>query len=169
MVSGLYQSPTRVIEFSKRYYDDLNIVIGNRMRNLGVPEIMIGIQGYPGLDERAFTRFPMTQIGGNINPTVMSGMRCGIALDHGVLDASHPRMSQIPTWSAGSLRDRIDSAIVHEFIEATLVPPSGMIGLAAVDWLHREAVQRAPDYIMPITSRARRILQEYRQALRLGP
>ena len=169
MASGPYQSPDSVIDFTTRYYAELNIVLGNRMRQLGVPEDMIGIRSYPGLDEGPFVRFPSTQIGGNLNPNVMPGRQAGVALDHGIFDVAHPRMTRISSWSRSTLRDRVDTAIVHEYIEATLRPPSHLKGLAAVDWLHNEAVRRAPDTTMPITARARRILTEYRQAAGLAP
>jgi hypothetical protein len=169
MASGPYQSPNSVIDFTTRYYDDLNRVAGNRMRQLGVPDDMIGIRNYPGIDEGPFVRFPSTQVGGNVNPHVMPGRQAGIALDHGVLDAAHPRMGNVPSWGRATLRDRMDAAIVHEYIEATLRPSSNLRGHAAVDWLHNEAIRRAPDTTMPITPGARQILTEYRQAAGLAP
>jgi hypothetical protein len=60
---GPYQSPQSIIEFTTRYYDDLNRVVANRLRQLGIPDDMIGIRNYPGLDEGAFVRFPSTRIG----------------------------------------------------------------------------------------------------------
>ena len=72
-------------------------------------------------------------------------------------------------WSNGTLRDRVDAVIVHEYVEANLQPPPNLRGQAAVDWLHNEAIKRAPDTTMPITAGAKRILTEYRQAAGLGP
>jgi hypothetical protein len=169
MASGPYQSPKSIIDFANRYADDLNTVVGNRMRQLGVPEAMIGIRNYPGLDDGAFTRFPSTQIGGNINPNLVPGHQAGIALDHGIFDAAHPTMSNVPSWARATLRDRMDAAIVHEYIEATLQPPSNLSGGAAADWLHNEAIRRAPNTPMPITLGARRILTVYRQVVGLAP
>lgn len=169
MASGPYQSPSSIINFTTRYYDDLNTVVGNRMRKLGVPDAMIGIRNYPGLDEGPFVRFPSTQIGGNINPNIVPGRQAGIALDHGILDAAHPRMGNVPSWGTATLRDRMDASIVHEYIEATLRPPLSLTGQAAVDWLHKEAIRRAPSTSMPVTPTARRILTEYRQAMGLVP
>jgi hypothetical protein len=169
MPSSPYQSPNSVIDFATRYSGDLNAVVGSRMRQLGVPEDMIGIRNYPGLDEGPFVRFHSTQIGGNVNPNLMPGRQAGIALDHGIFDAGHPRMSNVPSWGRATLRDRMDAAIVHEYIEATLQPAPNLRGQAAADWLHDEAVRRAPDTTMPITPGARRILTEYRQAQGLAP
>jgi hypothetical protein len=169
MASGPYQSPNSVLDFTTRYSDELNIVVGNRMRQLGVPEDMIGIRNYPGLEEGPFVRFPSTQIGGNINPNMMPGRQAGIALDHGIFDAAHPDMANVASWGRATLRDRMDAAIVHEYIEATLQPPSTLQGWAAMKWLHETAIRHAPDTTMPITPGARRILTEYRQAAGLAP
>jgi hypothetical protein len=169
MASGPYHSPSSVIDFTTRFYGVLNTVVGNRMRQLGVPEDMIGIRNYPGLDEGPFVRFPSTQFGGNVNPHLVSGRQAGIALDHGIFDAAHPDMASISSWSGASLRDRMDAAIVHEYIEATLQPPAHTQGRAAAGWLHEEAMRRAPATTMPITPGARQILTEYRQAAGLVP
>jgi len=139
------------------------------MRQLGVPEEMIGIRNCPGLDDGPFVRFPSTRIGGNINPNLRPDLQAGIALDHGIFDVAHPSMSNVRSWGMGRLRDRMDAGIVHEFVEATLQPPAHLTGLAAADWLHNEAARRAPDTITPITLGARKILIEYRQALGLAP
>jgi len=120
-----------------------------------------------GVDEGAFTRFPDTQIGGNVNPNVIAGKPRGIALDHGILDTSHPSMEKVPSWAESKLSDRADAAIVHEHIESTLTPPKGLSGKQAVDWLHNEAIRRAPDTTLPISDRARVILKEYRKAMGL--
>jgi hypothetical protein len=169
MASGPYQSPKSIIDFANRYAGDLNTVVGNRMRQLGVPEDMIGIRNHPGLDEGPFVRFPTTQIGGNINPNLVPGHQAGIALDHGIFDAAHPTMNNVPSWARATLRDRMDAAIVHEYIEATLQPPSNLQGRAAARWLHEEAIKRAPYTTMPITAGARQILTKYCQAAGLAP
>ena len=168
MASGLYKAPDDVIDFATRYSGDLNRVVGNRMRQLGVPEDMIGIRNYPGLDEGPFVRFPSTQIGGNVNPDLIPGLPAGIALDHGIFDAAHPTMSKAPSWCRGTLRDRMDAGIVHEYIEATSNPPPHLQGPTAANWLHNEAIRRAPDTAMPITPGAKRILTEYRRVAGLA-
>jgi len=164
MASGPYQAASVVTEFATRYYDALNRLIAKRMQRLGIPDAMIGIQNYPGIGAGPFVRFPYTQIGGNINPYLLPGRPAGIALDHGIFDADHPQMSNVPSWRGAALRDRIDAAIVHEYIEATLQPLAVLQGLAAAKWLHEEAVSRAPDTTIAITPGAQRILTEYRRA-----
>lgn len=172
MAARGYQSPRSLIESAVSWQNDLNKTIGARMRELGVPEDMIGLRGIPGVDEEGpFVRFPETQIGGNLNPAVNPAWKPGIALDHGVLDVAHPRMSKVPAWSEPTtvLRDRVDAAIVHEYIEATLTPPQRLSGPALVDWLHKEAIRLAPDTRLPISERAREILRQFRSAEGLAP
>src|SRR5262245_5661168 len=159
-----YHSPQEIIDFAVRFYRLLNLVVRSRMLRLGIPEEMIGIRGWPGIDEGAFVRFPGSQIGGNSNPHLRPGYPAGIALDHGIFDADHPDMAAVPSWMTACVRDRMDAAIVHEFVEATLRPPFRQRGEAAAHWLHGEAIRRAPEAELSITNAARRILEEYRQA-----
>jgi hypothetical protein len=167
MSAARYQSPAFIVEFATRTEGELNTVIAARMRQLGIPEDMIGLRGLPGIEEgRAFVRFPDTQIGGNLNPAVNPAWRRGIALDHGVLDTAHPTMCNVPAWrqSTTVLRDRVDATIIHEYFEATLTPPPELTGVGRIDWLHKEAIRLAPDTTLPITERAREILRQYRVA-----
>jgi hypothetical protein len=164
MATTRYQSPSWIIEFATRAETELNAVIRARMRQLGIPEDTIGFRGLAGFDDgRAFVRFPETQIGGNLNPALNPVLRRGIALDHGVLDVAHPAMKSVAAWNQATttLRDRVDAAVAHEYIEATLIPPLTLIGRARVEWLHDEAVLRAKDTPLPITERARQILRLY--------
>lgn len=158
-----YESSDWIIDFASRHYSVINRVISNRMRQVGIPDDVIGIRQFPGVEEGAFTRFPDTQIGGNVNPNVVPFPQ-GIALDHGVFDIDHPKMRSVPTWALSRLRDRIDAAIVHEYIESLLSPPTELAGVEAVEWLHWESVRRGPDTKLPVTEQARTILLEYRLA-----
>lgn len=162
-----YHSPDSIVDFTTRYFRELNTAVANRMRTLGVPEAVIGIRDFPGVDETAFTRFPDTQIGGNINSTVFPGREQGIALDHGIFDTSHPIVNVAPTWRMSRLSDRADAAIAHEYIESTLTPPDDLSGPEAVDWIHHEAIHRGPFISLPISRRARTILSEYQAAAEL--
>jgi hypothetical protein len=151
------QPPVDIVEFANRYYEPLNRLIGNRMRQVGVPDEMIGFR-YPGIDEGPFVRYPIPQMGGNINPYVFPGRKPAINLDEGVLDANHPAMSNVPSWSNANLRDRIDAAIAHEYTEALAKPMSGLN-------FHEQALKCAPDTPLNISPRARQILSEYRTVM----
>lgn len=151
------QPPVDVVDFANRYYEPLNRLIGNRMRQVGVPDEMIGFK-YPGIEEGPFVRYPTSQMGGNINPHVFPGRKPAINLDLGVLDTNHPAMNKVPSWSKATLRDRIDAAIAHEYTEALAKPMPGLN-------FHEQALKFAPETLLPISPRARQILKEYRTAM----
>jgi len=153
------QPPVDVVNFANRYYEPMNRVIGNRMRQVGVPDEMIGFK-YPGIEEGPFVRYPTSQIGGNINPHLFPGRKPAINLDFGVLDANHPAMSKVLSWAKASLRDRIDAAIAHEYTEALAKPMPGLN-------FHEQALKFAPDTPLNISLRARQILGEYRTVMGL--
>lgn len=167
MASGGYQSEGRIIDFTNRHFEEFERSVYNRMRALGIPDEEIGIRNYPGGGEGAFTRFPETQIGGNINTSVFPNQPRGLGLDHGILDGEHPMMYGVPSWKNAKLSDRVDAAIAHEYLEASLTPPPELSGIEAVKWLHEEGLRRAPYTTLPISSRAREILIEYRRAMGL--
>jgi hypothetical protein len=104
-----------------------------------------------------------------VNAHLTPGRPAGIAVDHGIFDAGHPEMANVPSWASASVRDRMDAAIVHEYIEATLQPPSYLRGRSAAAWLHNEAISRGPNTALSITHSAREILRQYRQAAGLAP
>jgi hypothetical protein len=153
------QPPVDVVDFADRYYETLKRVIGDRMRQVGVPEEMIGFE-YLGIDEGPFVRYPTSQIGGNINPHRFPGRRPGINIDLGVLDANHPAMTNAPSWATARLRDRVDAAIAHEYTEASAKPLPGLD-------FHEQALKFAPDTALKISPAAREILREYRTAMSL--
>ncbi len=130
-------------EVAREWADVAERYTQNRMRELGIPEHQIGAPDYRrGGEKHAFLPVEMT---GGSNGT---GRR--LFLDSGVLnpelntEAIGPEASKL--WSDSSLRERIDSVIAHEHLEAQGFP-------------HDEVVQRAPDTELPITENARRILR----------
>jgi hypothetical protein len=147
-----YQLPPDIADFADRYQEPLSRVIGNRMRQVGVPEEMIGIEWW-GVDKGPFVRYHPPQLGGNIR--VGSSGKPGINVDPAVFDGNAPKMGNLPSWRSASLRDRVDSVIAHEYTEA-LAPPG-------TDF-HLHAVKNAENTSLKISDRARQILKEYRQA-----
>ncbi|HZT80359.1 MAG TPA: RHS repeat-associated core domain-containing protein [Gemmataceae bacterium] len=83
-----YQLPADVADFANRYQEPLNAAIGNRMRQVGVPDEMVGIKYY-GVDEGAFVRYDPPQLGGNIR--VGTNGKPGINVDPAVFDANAPQ------------------------------------------------------------------------------
>lgn len=147
-----YQLPPNLADFADRYQDPLSRAIGSRMRQVGVPDEMIGVEWW-GVDRGPFVRYHPPQLGGNIR--VGLNGKPGINVDPAVFDADAPKMGQLPSWKSAGLRDRLDAVIAHEYTEA-LAPP-GVDG-------HIHAVKHAETAPLRITDRARHILREYRQA-----
>jgi hypothetical protein len=147
-----YQLPAEIADFADRYQDPLSQAIGNRMRQVGVPAEMIGVEWW-GVEKGPFVRYQPPQLGGNIR--VGLNGKPGINVDPAVFDANVPKMGNLPSWKSASLRDRIDAVIAHEYTEA--LAPQG------VDF-HMHALKSAENTPLKISGRARQILKEYRQA-----
>jgi hypothetical protein len=147
-----YQLPAEVADFANRYQDPLSRAIGNRMRQVGVPAEMIGVEWW-GVDKGPFVRYQPPQLGGNIR--VGTNGKPGINVDPAAFDANAPRVGNLPSRRSSSLRDRIDAVIAHGYTEA--LAPQG------VDF-HIHAVKNAENTPLKISDQARQILKEYRQA-----
>ena len=147
-----YQLPANVADFANRYQDPLSRAIGNRMRQVGVPDEMIGVEWW-GVDKGPFVRYQPPQLGGNIR--VGTNGKPGINVDPAVFDANAPKMGNLPSWRSASLGDRVDAVIAHEYTE--VLAPQG------VDF-HIHALKNAENTPLKISAGARQILKEYRQA-----
>jgi hypothetical protein len=148
----VYQLPPDIADFANRYQVSVSRAIGNRMRQVGVPEEMIGVEWW-GVDTGPFVRYHPPQLGGNVR--LGSSGKPGINVDPAVFDADAPKMGNLLSWRSAKLRDRIDAVIAHEYTEA-LAPPR-------VDF-HLHALKNAENTALKISARARQILREYRQA-----
>jgi hypothetical protein len=136
------------VDFSRRYFQELDIYCGDRMDQLGIPKGQIGSSDRAhNIEWCAFN--PYERDGGGLS----TGGR--INVDSGVLNPGWnaarigPRARAI--WEKSRLRDRIDAAIVHEFEEHRCGS-------------HEQAVERAPETDLPVGGRARALLR----AIRLG-
>ena len=113
-----------------------------RMRELGVPEDKIGVRRRE-LNYRRAAFLPGERDGGGVTPD-------GINVDSGVLnpelnaEAIGPEASSL--WARSRLRDRIDAVIAHEHEER-------------IAGSHDDAVFLAVGTPLPISNRARRILE----------
>jgi hypothetical protein len=147
-----YQLPAEIADFANRYQDSLSRAISNRMRQVGVPDEMIGVEWW-GIEQGPFVRYQPPQLGGNIR--VGLNGKPGINVDPAVFDENAPKMGDLSSWKSARLRDRIDAVIAHEFTEA--LAPQGLD-------FHIHALQNAETTPLRISDRARQILKEYRQA-----
>jgi RHS repeat-associated protein len=147
-----YELPENIAKFADQNQARLSNVVGDRMRRVGVPDEMIGIDYY-GVDKGAFVRYDPPQLGGNIR--VGLNGKPGINVDPAVFDANAPKMGKLSSWRSASVQDRIDAVIAHEYTEA--LAPQGQD-------FHIYALKNAENTSLKISDRARQILREYRQA-----
>ena len=147
-----YQLTADIADFANRYQEPLSRAIGNRMRKVGVPDVMIGVEWW-GVDRGPFVRYDPPRFGSNIR--VGTNGKPGINVDPAVFDANAPPMGCLETWRSASLRDRIDAVIAHEYTE--VLAPRGVN-------FHLHALEEAENTSLGISEVARRILREYRRA-----
>jgi hypothetical protein len=129
-------------DFATRYVCHFERIIGQRMRDVGVPNHLIGDMPLGGGPRSVFH----IQAGTGGGVTVGRG----INVDSGVLNPNllgDPASSQAARlWSRARLRDRIDAVIAHEYEEA----------IRGKDALAR---QHAPTTSLNISDEARAILR----------
>lgn len=149
--SPRYQLPAEVADFANRYEELLNHAIAKRMKQVGIPDEMIGISWW-GEEPGAFVlaRQP-PQLGGNIR-IGLDGLP-GINVDPAVLDVNGHKVGKLESSCSANLKDRVDAVIAYEFTEVTA--PSEVDG-------HIYAMQNAENTPLMITFAARAILREYR-------
>lgn len=130
-------------DFATRNADAFERIVQKRMRDVGVPEHLIGDIPIGGGIRRAF--IPEEEMGGGVT------LGQGINVDSGVLN---PYLLGDPAaggaarnWSRARLRDRIDAVIAHEYEEC-------------VRGTDQAARQHAPTTALRISDEARAILRQ---------
>src|SRR5262245_4790610 len=133
----------QAMDFAIRNADAVERIVQQRMRDVGVPDHLIGDIPFGGGDRRAF--HPQEGTGGGVT------IGRGINVDSGVLN---PELLGSPNsggaaaaWARARLRDRIDAVIAHEYEEC----------LRGTDLAAR---QHAPTTSLRISDAARAILRQ---------
>jgi hypothetical protein len=130
-------------DFATRNADALEQIVQQRMRDVGVPDHLIGDIPLGGGVRRAF--HPAAETGGGVT------VGRGINVDSGVLNPEllgNPKSGgAAAAWSRARLRDRIDAVIAHEYEECLL----------GTDLAAR---QHAPTTKLRISDAARAILRQ---------
>jgi hypothetical protein len=144
---GLTGRPTDIAEHAiavaREWEDVAEAYVQKRMRELGIPEAEIGAPDYDRSGERH--AFLPDEMEGGTNDDHRR-----LFVDSGALNAELNAQVNGPEatgiWAKSRLRDRIDSVIAHEHLEAQGVS-------------HDEVVERVADTPLPISEKARRILR----------
>jgi hypothetical protein len=128
--------------FAERFSQDLDLIVAQRMQELGIPDHQIG-RPDPDSGGRWRAFFPHEEGGGGV-------VRDQINVDAGLFNAGlmRKRYGQDigDKWASDRLRDRLDQVIAHEYAEAA--------GIS-----HQEAVQRAAKTPLAIRETARERLR----------
>jgi hypothetical protein len=144
---GAFAAPTdpagHAADFATRNADAFERIVQQRMRDVGVPEHLIGDIPFGGGVRKAF--LPEEGTGGGVT------VGRGINVDSGVLN---PNLLGDPatgvaaqTWSRARLKDRIDAVIAHEYEEC-------------IRGSDQAARQHAPTTRLRISDQARAILRQ---------
>ena len=138
-------------DFAKRYAVELDYAVSQRMMELGIPDDQIGTRnvGY-GPPRLAFQ--PLGVEGGHIFANGEILVDSGLLNDDLLREKYGEKVARL--FKDSSLRHRLDSILSHEFEEHR----HGMD--------HEAAVKHAPETNLPISDRARRILEEMRKGWR---
>ncbi len=153
---GLTGRPADVAEHAKvvarEWGDVAESFVQKRMRELGIPDHQIGAPDYDR--GGAHHVFLWGEMEGGTNDH-----HGRLFVDSGVLN---PRLNAevngpdaTKLWEKSRLRDRIDSVIAHEHLEAQGVP-------------HEEVVERVAETTLPISENARRILRTTAKGVKRG-
>jgi hypothetical protein len=136
--------------FAERYAEPLNFHVENRMIELGIDPLRIGV-GDPehGIRHAAF--FPREADGGGNTPDGRLNLDSGI-LNPELFQRLGPEAAG--AYSRARLRDRIDAGIAHEYEEAK--------GGGS----HEYAYEHAPETELPIRPEARELARRIRDGER---
>jgi hypothetical protein len=138
-------------DFAERYATELDYAVSQRMIELGIPDDRIGTRNFGyGPPRLAFQPFGVD--GGHIESNGEILVDSGLLNDELLTDKYGKKAAAF--FKDSSLRHRLDAIIAHEYEEHR----NGMD--------HEAAVKVARDTKLPISNRARRILEEMRKGWR---
>lgn len=130
-------------DFAHRYAEPLDWQAALRMEELGIPQDRIGSNDHlHGLSGRAFNDFERE--GGGLGPSGQINLDSG-ALNPDLVTSKYGKRAG-KLWARSRLRERVDALIAHEDME----------------WRtgsHESALKAGPETELPISERAREILQ----------
>jgi hypothetical protein len=132
-------------DFAERYATELDYAVSQRMIELGIPDDRIGTRNF-GFGPHRLAFQPLGVDGGHIESHGEILVDSGLLNDELLTDKYGQKAAAV--FRDSSLRHRLDAIIAHEYEEHR----NGMN--------HEAALKVARDTKLPISSRARRILEE---------
>ncbi len=130
-------------DFASRYADDLEIVAGQAMLDLGLSDAQMGPRDAErGLEHHCF--FPQERDGGGVNTVGQVTLDSGL-LNPDLLAADYDEAAQ-NAWRRTRLKDRAQAIIAHELAEAEHGD-------------HELALMAGPETTLPISHAAQELLQ----------
>lgn len=136
-------------DFSRRYAEDLDIIAGQVMMDLGIPGDKMGARDHTRKSE-IHSFFPGDREGGTVSHAGQ------VTLDAGLMNpdllANYDEATQ-EMWRRMRIRDRAQAIIAHELAEAEYKD-------------HELALIAGPETELPISNRARELLRQMERGWR---
>lgn len=137
------------VDFSRRYADDLDIVAGQAMLDLGLADEQMGGRD-PSRNSEHHCFFPTERSGGTVNHVGQVTLDSGL-MNPALLDTNYDQLAQ-EAWRHTRLRDRAQAIIAHELAEAEY------------DGDHELALIAGPETELPVSHAARELLRRMEAA-----
>ena len=131
-------------DFARRYADDLDIVAGQAMMDLGIPNDRMGARD-PDRSREHHSFFPGDRTGGSVTNAGQITVDSGV-MNPALLDAAFDEETQ-RMWRHSRLRVRVEAIIAHELAEHEHGD-------------HELALIAGPETALPIGHAARELLRQ---------
>jgi hypothetical protein len=138
-------------DFSRRYAEDLDIVAGQAMMDLGIPDNQMGARD-PDRNREHHSFFLGEGTGGSVSPAGQITLDCGL-MNPELLTAAYDEPTQ-KLWRGTRIRDRAQAIIAHELAEHRY------------DGDHELALIAGPETDLPISHAARELLRQMERGWR---
>jgi hypothetical protein len=132
-------------DFSRRYAEDLEIVAGQMMMDLGIPDVQMGARD-PDRDRQRHSFFPTDSTGGSVSPAGQITLDSGL-MNPELLAVGYDEGAQT-AWRRTRIGDRAQAIIAHELAEYEYGGD------------HELALIAGPETELPISDAARELLRK---------
>jgi hypothetical protein len=131
-------------DFSRRYAEDLDIVAGQAMMDLGIPDNKMGARD-PDRNREPHSFFPSDRTGGSVSPAGQITLDSGL-MNPDLLAVGYDEATQ-EMWRRTRIGDRAQAIIAHELAEHEYAD-------------HELALIAGPETKLPISHAARELLKQ---------